>query len=67
MARRKSEAEQGDDVLKEMVANLNELPTEVLEQLLKNLDEIEKYNKAHGIGPTGDPIKKKTSKKTTKK
>ena len=33
--------------LKEMVKNLNELPTEVLEQLLKNLDEVEEYNKAH--------------------
>ena len=36
-----------DDELKEMVEALNELPTEVLEQLVKNLDEIEEYHKNH--------------------
>ena len=36
-----------DDTLKEMVSALNELPTDVLEQLLHNLEEIEKYNKEH--------------------
>ena len=35
------------DVLKDMVANLNELPTDVLRQLLTNLEEIEEYNKNH--------------------
>ena len=35
------------DVLSEMVHTLNELPTEVLQQLLDNLNEIEEYNKAH--------------------
>ena len=41
------EQEQANDVLKDMVSSLNELPTEVLEQLLKNLEEIEAYEKAH--------------------
>lgn len=36
-----------NDELKDMIANLNELPTEVLEQLLKNLNDIEEYNKNH--------------------
>lgn len=35
------------DVLKDMVSNLNELPTDVLRQLLTNLEEIEEYNKNH--------------------
>lgn len=42
------------DELKDMIANLNELPTEVLEQLLHNLEEIEKYNKAHPESIYGD-------------
>ena len=42
-----SEIEEGENVLKDMVSSLNELPTEVLEQLLKNLEAIEAYNKAH--------------------
>lgn len=44
---KKVEQENADKELKEMVGALNELPTEVLEQLLKNLDAIEEYNKAH--------------------
>ena len=45
--KKKKEKAQADETLKEMVSSLNELPTEVLEQLLKNLDEIEEYNKNH--------------------
>ena len=36
-----------DNTLKDMVGALNELPTDVLQQLLDNLNEIEKYNKEH--------------------
>lgn len=36
-----------EEVLKDMVENLNELPTDVLKQLLSNLEEIEEYNKNH--------------------
>lgn len=39
------------DALKDIIRDLGELPTEVLEQLLKNLDDIEEYNKTH---PDGD-------------
>jgi len=42
-----NEVVESEDVLKEMVANLNELPTDVLKQLLNNLEEIEEYNKNH--------------------
>lgn len=41
------EVENSEEVLKGMVKDLNELPTDVLKQLLSNLDEIEAYNKAH--------------------
>ena len=34
------EIEESGDVLKDMVSALNELPTDVLEQLLKNLDSF---------------------------
>ena len=37
------------DTLKDMIKTLNELPTDVLEQLLKNLDEVEEYNKTHPL------------------
>ena len=45
----KQEAEriEATEELKDMVSSLNELPTDVLEQLLKNLEDIEAYNKAH--------------------
>ena len=36
--KKKNEKAQADETLKEMVSSLNELPTEVLEQLLKNLN-----------------------------
>ena len=42
-----TEIEESNDVLKDMVRSLNELPTDVLQQLLDNLDAIEKYNKEH--------------------
>lgn len=39
---------EGDsDTLKEMVEALDELPTDVLRQLLQNLEELEEYNKTH--------------------
>ena len=41
------EIEESGDVLKDMVSALNELPTDVLEQLLKNLDELDEYEKTH--------------------
>lgn len=41
------ESAEGEDVLRDMVKTLDELPTEVLEQLLKNLEEIEEYEKTH--------------------
>ena len=43
-----------DDTLKEMVSALNELPTDVLDQLLKNLEAIEAYNKEHPEEIYGD-------------
>ncbi|MBQ7243045.1 MAG: hypothetical protein IJS52_02455 [Bacilli bacterium] len=42
-----TEIEESNDVLKDMVRSLNELPTDVLQQLLDNLEAIEKYNKEH--------------------
>lgn len=45
--KKKQEEVEADDVLKDMVQSLNELPTDVLQQLLDNLNEIEKYNKEH--------------------
>lgn len=33
--------------LKNMVQSLNELPTDVLKQLVENLDELEEYNATH--------------------
>lgn len=45
--KRKTETAEANDTLKEMVSSLNELPTEVLTQLLKNLEDIEAYNKEH--------------------
>lgn len=41
------EVNESENILKGMVENLNELPTDVLQQLLDNLNEIEAYNKAH--------------------
>lgn len=38
---------ESENILKGMVENLNELPTDVLQQLLDNLNEIEAYNKEH--------------------
>ena len=43
----KEELKESEDVLKDMIKNLDELPTDVLKQLLHNHDEIEKYNKEH--------------------
>lgn len=48
------EAVDSEEVLKGMVKDLNELPTDVLKQLLSNLDEIEAYNKAHPEEIDGD-------------
>lgn len=45
--KRKTETAAANDTLKEMVSSLNELPTDVLAQLLKNLEDIEAYNKEH--------------------
>ena len=42
-----TEIQESNDVLKDMVQSLNELPTDVLQQLLDNLEAIEKYNKEH--------------------
>lgn len=42
-----TEIQESNDVLKDMVHSLNELPTDVLQQLLDNLEAIEKYNKEH--------------------
>ena len=44
---KKVEHEEADKELKEMVEALNELPTDVLQQLLDNLNAIEEYNKKH--------------------
>ncbi len=41
------ELHNSENILKNMISNLNELPTDVLEQLLKNLDKIEEYNRNH--------------------
>lgn len=41
------EIQESEDVLKGMVEDLNELPTDVLQQLLNNLNEVEEYNKEH--------------------
>ena len=41
------EAQEADDTLRSMVSSLNELPTDVLDQLLKNLEAIEEYNRTH--------------------
>lgn len=51
---RDEEIQEGADTLKDMVSALNELPTDVLEQLLKNLEDIEAYNKAHPEDIDGD-------------
>ena len=36
-----------NEILKDMEKNLNELPTDVLNQLLANLEEIDSYNKSN--------------------
>ena len=41
----KQEQAEADSILKDMVTSLDELPTEVLEQLLENLEAIEEENK----------------------
>ncbi len=46
-ATKKVEHGNTDKELKEMVEALNELPTDVLQQLLDNLNAIEEYNKKH--------------------
>ena len=51
---RDEEIQAGTDTLKDMVSALNELPTDVLDQLLKNLEAIEAYNKAHPEEIDGD-------------
>ncbi len=33
--------------LKDMINTLNELPTDVLQQLVKNLNDIDEYNATH--------------------
>ena len=47
------EVAQASDELRDKVSSLNELPTEVLDQLLKNLEAIEEYNRKHPEGKTG--------------
>jgi len=49
---------EAEDELKEMVKSLNELPTDVLEKLLRNLNEIDKYNKEHPEALKGKNDKK---------
>lgn len=34
-------------LLTEFVQNLNDLPTDILKQILSNLEEVEQYNKSH--------------------
>ena len=41
---------EANKILKDMEQNLNELPTDVLNQLLANLEEIDAYNKANPDG-----------------
>lgn len=43
----KNNDEKIEELLKEFVENLNDLPTDVLEQLLQNIEDTEAYNKAH--------------------
>ena len=38
---------ESQNILKDMVQNLDELPTDVLKQLYENLEKIEEYNKTH--------------------
>lgn len=45
--KKKQEKIETPDELKDMVKALDELPTDVLKQLLQNLEDIEKYNKEH--------------------
>lgn len=49
-----NEEEESMDVLKDMIKTLDELPTEVLEQLAKNLDEIDEYNRNHPLDTKSD-------------
>ena len=45
--KKEQERIEATEELKSMVSSLNELPTDVLKQLLQNLEDIEAYNKAH--------------------
>jgi len=39
-----NEEVESEEVLKDMVQSLNELPTDVLKQLLENLNNIDEFN-----------------------
>lgn len=41
------DVEDSGDALKDMVRELDALPTDVLKQLLQNLEELEEYNASH--------------------
>lgn len=41
------DVEDSGDALKDMVRELDALPTDVLKQLLQNLEELEEYNATH--------------------
>ena len=43
------EVVEAEDTLRSMVSSLNELPTDTLQQLLDNLNEIERYNQKHHL------------------
>lgn len=45
--KKKQEIAEASNTLKDMVGALNELPIDVLRQLLSNLEECEKYAKEH--------------------
>lgn len=47
--KKKSEIEEAESSLKEMVKTLNELPTDVLTTLNDNLEKIEAFNKKHNL------------------
>ena len=49
------EVAEASEELRDMVSSLNELPTEVLDQLLKNLEAIEEYNRKHPEGKNPKP------------
>ena len=48
-SKKEQEREEATDTLSSMVHDLNELPTDTLQQLLDNLNAIEAYNKKHHL------------------